>query len=275
MNYVRVEFILNPLQPAREILYADLDILGFEAIEDTQSGAIGYMPEIKFTETILENLMVRDLPDQKVEFKIDTIEQKNWNEEWESQFQPIQINSECVIRAPFHKKTEVAYDIVILPKMSFGTGHHETTFLMAQELFQHELKGKSLMDMGCGTGVLAILAKKLGAEDVEGVDIEEWAYENSIENAELNQTNDIKFFHGDVSLISNKQYDVILANINRNILLNDMKDYAKALKDNGSVLLSGFYETDVQAIVSAAKRNGLNFVHSKEKNGWAMIQLSK
>lgn len=275
MDYIKVEFILDPLMPAREILYADLEILGFESIIDTTEGAEAYMPSSDFSENILENLMVRDIPDQKVEYKIENIEQQNWNANWESQFHPIQINENCVIRAPFHDASNVEYDILITPKMSFGTGHHETTFLMSQELFEHDLKGKSLMDMGCGTGVLAILAKKLGAGDVEGVDIEEWAYENSIENARDNGVESIKFFHGDAKLLEGKKFDIILANINRNILLNDMRQYAESLVDGGQLFLSGFYQTDIDTLVEEGKKNGLKFVHSRNKNGWAMVQLTK
>lgn len=275
MDYIKVEFILDPLMPAREILYADLEILGFESIIDTAEGAEAYMPSSDFSENILENLMVRDIPDQKVEYKIENIEQQNWNANWESQFHPIQINENCVIRAPFHDASNVEYDILITPKMSFGTGHHETTFLMSQELFEHDLKGKSLMDMGCGTGVLAILAKKLGAGNVEGVDIEEWAYENSIENARDNGVESIKFFHGDAKLLEGKKFDIILANINRNILLNDMRQYAESLVDGGQLFLSGFYQTDIDTLVEEGKKNGLKFVHSRNKNGWAMVQLTK
>lgn len=275
MNYIKVEFFLDPLIPAREILYADLEILGFESILDTSRGAEAYMPADDFSENVLENLMVRNIPDQSVEYKIEYIEQQNWNADWESQFQPIQINKDCVIRAPFHDPSNVKYDILITPKMSFGTGHHETTFLMSQELFQHELNGKSLMDMGCGTGVLAILAKKLGAKQVEGVDVEEWAYENSIENADENGIDDIKFYHGDGDLLKGKRFDIILANINRNILLKDMPLYAESLNRGGSLFLSGFYTTDIESLIAVGKENGLNFVHSKNKNGWAMVQLSK
>lgn len=275
MNYIKVEFFLEPLLPAREILYADLEILGFESIIDTQKGVEAYMPAINFTETILENLMVRDIPQQTLDYTVEEIEQQNWNAAWESQFQPISINEKCVIRAPFHDPVNVPFEILITPKMSFGTGHHETTFLMAQELFRHNLEHKRVMDMGCGTGVLAILAKKLGADYVEGVDIEEWAYQNSIENARDNHVPEIKFYHGDGNLLTDKQFDIILANINRNILMMDLPVYAASLMPEGKLFLSGFYETDVEEIVKQGEKSGLKFVHSRSKNGWAMVQLSK
>ncbi|MCB9189453.1 MAG: 50S ribosomal protein L11 methyltransferase [Flavobacteriales bacterium] len=275
MDYIKVSFVLEPLLPAREILYADLEILGFESMIDTDNGVDAFVPKDSFHENILENLMVRNIPDQKVEYSIETIEQQNWNASWESQFQPIIINEKCTIRAPFHESSLVPFDIVILPKMSFGTGHHETTFLMAQELFELDLNGKSFMDMGCGTGVLAIIAAKLKAKVVEGIDVEEWAYENSIENAALNNQSQIRFFHGDVEQLKGKKFDVIFANINRNILLQDMADYNESLNENGQLYMSGFYTTDVDAITKEGKKSGLKFVHSKDKNGWAMVQLTK
>lgn len=275
MDYIKVEFILEPLLPAREILYADLEINGFESIVDTEKGVEAYISAEQFNKNTLENFMVKNLPKQVVDFEVSKIEQENWNATWESQFRPIHINEKCVIRAPFHESTNIEYDIVISPKMSFGTGHHETTFLMSQELFELNLKGRSIMDMGCGTGVLAIIAKKLGASKVEGVDIEEWAYENSVENAALNHEEGINFYHGNAHLLKQKSFDIILANINRNILLNDMSVYSESLNDSGKLVMSGFYKTDVEVIVKEGKKNGLNFVHSKSKNGWALLQLTK
>lgn len=275
MDYVKITFKLDPVISGREVLYADLEVLGAESIIDTDFGAEAYLQVEFFNEDVLDNLMVAAIPNQKVEYEVEIIEQQNWNATWESQFQPITINDKCVIRAPFHEDSGLEFDIVISPKMSFGTGHHETTFLMSQELFDHDLNGKSVMDMGCGTGVLAILAKKIGAGDTEGIDIEEWAYENSVENAELNGVPTVKFFQGDIEKLKGKKFEVILANINRNILLADMSEYSRALVDGGKLFLSGFYETDVDTIVKAGNENGLKFVFSKIKNGWAMVHLMK
>lgn len=275
MDYVKVEFVLEPLNPAREVLYADLGLLGYESIVDTENGVEAYIQKVDFKEDQLDDLMVKDIPGLIMTSSIEIIEQKNWNAAWEGQFHPIHINETCVIRAPFHESTHLDHEVIISPKMSFGTGHHETTFLMSQALFEHSLIGKSLMDMGCGTGVLAILAKKLGADRVEGIDIEEWAYENSVENARENNVATIQFFHGDVEALKGKRFDVIMANINRNILLQDMSVYAQCLNESGKLYLSGFYQTDVELITESGKKNGLNFVHSKNKNGWAMVQLSK
>lgn len=275
MDYIKVTFDLEPVLPAREVIYADLDLLGFESIEDTDSGVVAYIQADQFHERTLEDLMVSNIPEQRVEYKIEMVEQQNWNAVWESQFDPIEVNDKCVIRAPFHETSGKQFDIVISPKMSFGTGHHETTYLISQTLFDLNIKDKSVMDMGCGTGVLAIIAKKLGSGLTEGVDIEEWAYLNSIENAELNDISDISFFHGDGSLIVNKVFDVVIANINRNILLQDMNKYSDAMKKGSILLLSGFYNSDIDQIVMKGEECGLKFVNSRIKNNWAMVQLSK
>lgn len=276
MNYYKVSFELNPLLPAREILYADLDQLDFESIVDTKTGVEAFIPESDFNRVLLDDLMIHNLPDLEIKMEVELIEQQNWNANWESQFEPIIVNDKCTIRAPFHDKSACEYDIVISPKMSFGTGHHETTFLLSQHLFEMDLKGKSVMDMGCGTGVLAIIAKKLGASTTQGIDIENWAYLNSIENANLNQIDDIEFFEGDASLLGDKPiFDVFIANINRNILHRDMSDYVKVMKQSSILLISGFYTTDVEVLTTRALEYGLKFVNSKSKNNWAMVQFIK
>ncbi len=276
MNYYKVSFELNPLLPAREILYADLDQLDFESIVDTKSGVEAFIPESDFNRVLLDDLMIHNLPDLDIKMEVELIEQQNWNANWESQFEPIVVNEKCIIRAPFHDKNSCDYDIVISPKMSFGTGHHETTFLLSQHLFEMDLKGKSVMDMGCGTGVLAIIAKKLGAATAQGIDIENWAYLNSIENANLNQIDDIEFFEGDASLLGNDPFfDVFIANINRNILHRDIPLYFKTMKHGAILLISGFYTTDVEVLTTRALEYGLKFVNSKSKNNWAMVQFIK
>jgi ribosomal protein L11 methyltransferase len=276
MNYYKVSFELEPLLPAREILYADLDQLDFESIVDTKTGVEAFIPESDFNRVLLDDLMIHNLPDLDIKMEVELIEQQNWNANWESQFEPIVVNEKCIIRAPFHDKSSCEYDIVISPKMSFGTGHHETTFLLSQHLFEMDLKGKSVMDMGCGTGVLAIIAKKLGAATTQGIDIENWAYLNSIENANLNQIDDIEFFEGDASLLGNESFfDVFIANINRNILHRDIPLYFKTMKRGAILLISGFYTTDVEVLTTRALEYGLKFVNSKSKNNWAMVQFIK
>lgn len=275
MDYIKVSFELEPVLPAREILYAELGELPFESFEETENGLEAYIPAPDFKGEMLENLIIDSLPNQNIDIKTETIEQQNWNAVWESNFEPIIVNEQCVIRAPFHEKSNVQYDILISPQMSFGTGHHETTFLISNELFNLDLKNKSLLDMGCGTGVLAIIAYKLGATPIEAIDIEEWAFENTLDNNKLNEVNDMAVFHGDASLLKGKKFDIILANINRNILLNDMSIYSKCLNAGGKILFSGFYETDVPSIKASAVENGLIFEKIEVKNNWTMALFTK
>ena len=275
MGYIEVCYKLEPLLPAREILYAELGDRGFEAFEDTLNGVKAYIKKEKFSKSLLKDLNIRRIEGQKIEVDIITIANQNWNALWESNFDPIVINSNCIIRAPFHAVSKVEYDIIISPQMSFGTGHHETTFLMSKELFSIDLKSIDLLDMGSGTGVLGILAEKLGAKHVKAIDIEEGAFLNTINNCKLNNTKNIIVEKGDSKLLYDSLFDVILANINKNILLQDMSVYSNCLKVDGKLLLSGFFTTDIDELRNAASNNGLKFVKMQEKNNWAMLMLEK
>ncbi len=275
MGYIEVCYKLEPLLPAREILYAELGDRGFEAFEDTLNGVKAYIKKEKFSKSLLKDLNIRRIEGQKIEVDIITIANQNWNALWESNFDPIVINSNCIIRAPFHAVSKVEYDIIISPQMSFGTGHHETTFLMSKELFSIDLKSIDLLDMGSGTGVLGILAEKLGAKHVKAIDIEEGAFLNTINNCKLNNTKNIIVEKGDSKLLYDSLFDVILANINKNILLQDMSVYSNCLKVEGKLLLSGFFTTDIDELRNAASNNGLKFVKMQEKNNWAMLMLEK
>ena len=193
----------------------------------------------------------------------------NWNEEWEKNFEPIVIADACAVRAPFHKPFNVQYEIVIEPKMSFGTGHHETTFMMLQFILENTFEGKTVLDMGCGTAVLAILAEMRGASKVDAIDIDDWCVENSEENVLRNHCKYISVKLGDASVLpTSETYDTIIANINRNILLNDMEIYSKGLKMGGELYLSGFYKEDLPIIIECCNKLGLQFVENKEKNNW-------
>jgi len=275
MGYIEVYFRLEPLLPAREILYAELGEKGFEAFEDELDGVKAYIKEEEFSESILDNLLIKGIEGQKIKIVINEIENQNWNALWESNFEPIVINSNCTIRAPFHDSPNVEFDIVISPQMSFGTGHHETTFLMSQELFEFDLQGVELLDMGSGTGVLAILAEKLGAVKIKAIDIEEGAYLNAIDNCKLNNSQNIIVEKGNSKLLEDSLFQVILANINKNILLQDIVIYSKCLKTGGKLLLSGFFTTDVDELKNEASKNGLKFVKIEDKNNWAMLMLEK
>jgi ribosomal protein L11 methyltransferase len=275
MGYIEVYVKLEPLLPARDILYAELGDKGFEAFEDAVDGVKAYIKQDQFTESLLKNLMISGIEGQKVDFCIITIANQNWNALWESNFAPVIINSNCTIRAPFHAIPNVSYDLIISPQMSFGTGHHETTFLMSKELFSLDLKSVDLLDMGSGTGVLAILAEKLGAKNIKAIDIEEGACINAIENCKLNNTKNVIVEKGDSKLLEGSLFQVILANINKNILLQDMSLYSSCLTIGGKLLLSGFFSTDVDELRNKASDNGLKFVKMEEKNNWVMLMLKK
>ena len=275
MGYTEVYFKLEPLLPAREILYAELGDRGFEAFEDEVDGVKAYIKQGQFTESLLKNLMISRIAGQKFDISIITIANQNWNALWESNFDPIVINSNCTIRAPFHAVPNVMFDLIISPQMSFGTGHHETTFLMSKELFSLDLKNVDLLDMGSGTGVLAILAEKLGAKYIKAIDIEEGAYINAIDNCKLNNTENIIVEKGDSKLLAGSLFQVILANINKNILLQDISVYSSCLTIGGELLLSGFFTTDIDELRNEAYDNGLKFVKMEEKNNWAILVLEK
>ncbi len=205
----------------------------------------------------------------------EAMPEKNWNAEWESGYEAVTIAGRCLVRAPFHQpQSDVQHEIVIMPRMSFGTAHHETTAMMIELLLDTEVKGKTLLDMGCGTAVLAILARKMGAVDVVAIDNDQWAYENAKDNVALNDTADINVLMGDAGLLDGKHFDVVLANINRNILLADMHAYAKATNPSGLLVLSGFYKHDLEAVHQKAAEYGFRFVRNLEKNNWIAAQFS-
>ena len=276
MNYIECVFkkISGELdtQIAIDILVAELGEVGFESFTEDVNGVTAYIQKADWDSTILESIQILNSSEVKFDIGVKEIEQVNWNQEWEKNFEPIVVDDQVSIRAPFHQNPNLPYDIVIEPKMSFGTGHHETTHLMIQHLMQIEVDGKSVLDMGCGTGILAIFTEMKGAKAVDAIDIDSWCYENSIENVERNECKNIKVYEGDSSLLKPDRYDLIIANINRNILLGDMKVYAKSLKENGILLLSGFYTEDVQKIDEAATTQGLKLQGKLERNNWVGLK---
>ena len=214
-------------------------------------------------------------PEFTISYTIEEIEQVNWNEEWEKNFEPIDVDGNCHVRAPFHPKTEAEFDIIIEPKMSFGTGHHETTHMMIQHLLETDVTNLKTLDMGCGTAILAILAEMKGAKPIDAIDIDNWCYLNSIENAERNNCSEITVYEGDASLVVGKKYDLIIANINRNILLNDMQQYVDCLNENGTLLLSGFYTEDIPIINESCVNKGLTYIKQFERNNWVSLKYKK
>lgn len=276
MSYIAYHFTIEPKNPGAEILIAELGEKAFESFEETENGISAYVQEVLWTSDILDGIFILQSEDFIITYTKEHIEQVNWNEEWEKNFDPIDVEGICYVRAPFHEKTEAKYDIVIEPKMSFGTGHHETTFMMIRQILNNEMRDKIVLDMGCGTAILAILAAMRGAKQVDAVDIDNWCYLNSIENAARNNRDNITVFEGDASILSKQPvYDVILANINRNILLNDMDKYVACLNNNGEIYFSGFYTEDIPAIQKCAEKNGLSLENRLEKNNWVSLKMIK
>lgn len=262
------------MQPAAEVLVAELSEMDFDMFIEEDDAVKAYKEgAIPSQEAIME-LSVFSMPDQQVEWESSMVEKKNWNAEWESSFQPIHVEDQVSVRAPFHDPTGFSYDIIIQPKMSFGTGHHDTTWLMLREIIALDCKGKRVLDMGSGTGVLAILAEKRGAAELDAIDIDEWAKENCDENAALNDCHKIKSIHGDVGSIGTN-YDIVLANINRNILLADLPAYAESLVSEGHLLLSGFFPSDFKALEEKCNSIGLNLQSAEERNGWGMMHFTR
>lgn len=266
--YIGYYFTIQPIQPATEILIAELGYAGFESFVETETGVEAFIQKPEWNEHILDNIHILNSDEFEITYTTKEIEQVNWNKEWEKNFNPIVVDDICGVRAPFHEKSDVMYDIVIEPKMSFGTGHHETTHMMIQHLLKADLENQKVLDMGCGTGVLAILAEMRGAQPIDAIDIDNWCYLNTVENVERNQCKHITAYEGDVSLLEDKKYDVVIANINRNILLKDISRYAKTLKSNGQLFLSGFYSEDLELITKECNANNLEFVNSLDRNNW-------
>jgi ribosomal protein L11 methyltransferase len=273
-TYLGYHFTVEPKELGSEILVAELGELPFESFVESEFGVTAYIQKQLWTDNILDDLFILNSPQFIISYKIEEIEQVNWNEEWEKNFDPIDVDGLCHVRAPFHPKTAAKFDIIIEPKMSFGTGHHETTHMMIQHLLEMEVAGMKTLDMGCGTAILAILAEMKGAKPIDAIDIDNWCYLNSIENAERNNCSQITVYEGDAALLIDKKYDLIIANINRNILLNDMQQYVDCLNPKGTILFSGFYEEDIPFIDSSCTEKGLYFVKKLQRNNWVSLKYS-
>ena len=275
MNYIEYDFTVSPTEMGAEILMAELAEVGFDSFEDTPTGIKAYIPKDSWNEHILQDIYLLSNPEFTISYQITEIEQVNWNEEWEKNFSPIVVEDLCTVRANFHPVPNTRYDIVITPKMSFGTGHHETTYMMLQQLLPLSLGGTKVLDMGCGTGILAIMAALRGAHDITAIDIDSWCVENATENVQQNNCSFITIKEGDVSLIAGEQYNLILANINRNILLSDIPAYTQALLPQGLLLVSGFYEEDLPAIKEKCQQVGLTYLSHIERNRWVSAKFQR
>ena len=274
MRYTKVVATISPfISEKAEILTALLADVGFESFMETETGLEAYIQHAEFRQELLDDVKL-PFDDTNVEYSISELEDKDWNEEWEKNYyQPIVIDDKCIVRSPFHPaQPEIPIEIIIEPKMSFGTGHHETTSMMIESILEINVTGHRVLDMGCGTGILAILASKRGASEILAIDIDEWCIRNSEENCQLNSTGNIIIKQGDASILSGEgMFDIIIANINRNILLADMKAYLKQLKPGGLILFSGFYESDFNVIDEEAKSLNLRLINRKEKNNWTAL----
>lgn len=274
MDYIQYSFTITPAEPGSDILIALLADLGFESFTQKDTGVDAYIQEEFENEDLVKELSFEDFTFSYIR---TVIPKTNWNEEWEKNFNPVYVDDLVCIRAHFHPAAEnIKHDIVITPKMSFGTGHHDTTWLVSKTMFSIPFTNTHVLDMGCGTGILAILAKQLGATKLLGIDIDEWSIENSIENAAINNASDIEFKKGDASLLPKQEtFDVILANINKNVLKKDLPAYFICLKKGGYLLLSGFFTADVEELKQLATGIGFSFEESYHKNEWAVIKLRK
>jgi len=266
--YIEYRFTVEPKEPASDILIAELGEAGFESFVEEEDEVLAYIQKADWSVDILKDIQILTNKNFEIKYGYKEIEQENWNATWEQNFQPIIVDDICMIRAPFHEPIGVEYDIVIEPKMSFGTGHHETTHMMLQHILQLNVKGKTVLDMGSGTGILAILTAMRGATKIDAIDIDNWCFLNAEENVIRNKMDFISVYEGDVALLKDRKYDIIIANINRNILLKDLPEYVKSLNKNGILLLSGFYTEDLDMITQKCVELELKFEKNLERNNW-------
>lgn len=275
ITYRLFSFNVNPVKIGSEILIAELAELGFDSFEETAEGVDAYLLNDKWNKKILSGLNMLSNLAFDIKYSSKIIHQKNWNKIWESNFKPILINKYCGVRANFHPPLNLKYELVITPKMSFGTGHHETTSMVMNYILNMNFKGLKVLDVGCGTGILSILSEKTGASSIDAIDVDKWCYENTIENSILNKCNFVRAFCGNITFFEQSKYDIILANINKNIIMNDISIYSKLLNPRGQLILSGFYVSDIIEIDNKAKSLKLEIVSEKVKNSWASIHYMK
>lgn len=277
MDYIQITLDIKPRQPWTEIITQELAEIEFDSFTEEDKLLQAYVSEENFNEDLL-NAIIKEYKNKDVEIlvKKDHIPSQNWNAVWESDYSPVTVDKKLLIRAPFHSEdNSFELSIEIQPQMSFGTGHHQTTYLLSKHLLDIDFSNKKVLDVGTGTGVLGILASKLGASSVFGTDIEEGAVENAIENCERNKTDNFTIIKGDIELIPSEKFDIVIANINKNVLKRHMPDYANLIKDNGILFLSGFFETDIPELIEFAKSHNFETIETFTKETWAVIKLLK
>lgn len=278
MDYIKISVTTTPLKDwFSDLLCSELGEIGFESFMETETGIDAFVPFDNYNESLLKELLSRQPEEVDIIWEKEVIEDRNWNEEWEKNyFEPLVVGGECLVRAPFHKDyPQCTYEIVIEPNMAFGTGNHETTSMMLEALLKEELTGKEVLDMGCGTGILGILAAMKGASHVTAIDIDEWPVKGTVENAALNGVGNITVKRGDAGLLGNDTFDYILANIHKNVLLQDLPMYAQILNNNGKLFMSGIYSEDIPELRAVAEMNGLTYSGETTRNNWVAVFFSK
>ena len=277
-RFLRLQLALDPVLPAREIAVAYLNGCGFSMFEDSEKGLVAFARESEWDEQGMLDVLNELHSMAKVQAETLFVESQNWNAQWEAQYEPIDVEGRIMMRAPFHPEPTSGLDVIIQPEMSFGTGHHPTTWQMMRCLLELELEGKSVLDIGCGTGALAIAAQKLGASNVVAFDLDEWSYENTLANCERNELGgEVRVLHGTIASLGDQldRYDVALANINLNVLTAEMTSYAGHLVVGGTIAFSGFYTSDVPALRTSAEAAGLKWVNETSREDWACALFVK
>ena len=274
-DILRFTFSISPTKPGTEILIAELSQLNFDVFEETNSGVNAYIKKTLFDDTELKKVKIFNSNEFQIKYEIESIKNVNWNKKWEQNYKPVLIYPNCIIRAPFHKKTEFEYEIVIKPEMSFGTGHHETTRLIIEYLLEMNLNNKSICDVGCGTGILSILCDKKGAKSVDAIDINRNAFQSSKENIKINKCQNINLSNTPPESLIGNYYDLIISNITLNTLMNNFKNFSLISKKQSKILLSGFYESDVEMVANRLMLYDYNLVNYKTKNKWVSTLFQK
>ena len=273
-NYLEFNFNISPLQPWNEILMAELIEIGFDSFTEEHNGILAYIQKDLFDDKQLQEINMFSNEAVEISYTYQEMPNINWNEEWEENFEPINVENQVSIRAEFHSNQNLPHEIIIQPKMSFGTGHHATTYLMIQQMLDMDFENKTVLDMGCGTSVLAIFAKQKGAGKTVAIDIDEWSVENSKENAERNNV-DLDISQGTADNLGAENFDIILANINRNILISDIPTYVSVLNNVGQLLLSGLCFFDVDDILEVCNEQKLTLKRKLQREEWVSLLLEK
>lgn len=278
MQYMQVTFNFETIaEYQRDLLINDLAGIGFNTFEDTSNGFSAFIEEVSFEESALKEVLGSYEQELSFSYEVTEIEGENWNEQWEKNFEPLVISDQCYVRATFHApQPQYPYEIVIDPKMAFGTGHHQTTTMVMEYILSLNVAGKDILDMGCGTGILAFLAAKKGAANLTAIDYDQVCYDSTIENAALNKIDNIEIICGGKEVIPQKSFDIILANINRNILLDQIPVYAEVLKSEGEIIFSGFYENpDLDMIKQACEQVNIHYLDHRKIDDWVAARFQK